>query len=153
MLLDSQAECPIVFGITTMSPGINIGPRKYIYLWLTLSLNLSVTALTGEFLLWLRSLEIQTFKRCSTASHPAGRIWWMARKAKKILGPGLARKYYSALAIVYGFSKQYSHVLVTIIYHVRQSRIWCYLLVVCFNRPNSHHSKSFPIFPKRLQGS
>lgn len=36
--------------------------------------------------------------------YPAGRIWWMARKAKKILGPGLVRKYYSAVAIMYAFS-------------------------------------------------
>ena len=38
----------------------------------------------------------------------------MARKAKKILGPGFARKYYSALAIVYEFFIRYPHVLVKV---------------------------------------
>ncbi|KAF5354191.1 hypothetical protein D9756_007163 [Leucocoprinus leucothites] len=28
------------------------------------------------------------------------RIWWMARQARKILGPTLARRYYSAMVII-----------------------------------------------------
>lgn len=39
-------------------PNINIGPRKYIYMWLTLSLNLGVTALTGEFFGDPRGLDV-----------------------------------------------------------------------------------------------
>ncbi|KAF9450828.1 hypothetical protein P691DRAFT_428104 [Macrolepiota fuliginosa MF-IS2] len=66
-----------ILGLIIMSgPTLRAGRRKFLYMWLTLALNISVTALT------------------------AGRIWWMANKARRILGPALARRYYSALATI-----------------------------------------------------
>ncbi|KAF9450827.1 hypothetical protein P691DRAFT_757805 [Macrolepiota fuliginosa MF-IS2] len=64
--------------IFTIAPAGNLALRGklYIYLWLSLSLNLLVTFLT------------------------AIRIWWMARQTSRILGPAIARKYYSAVAII-----------------------------------------------------
>lgn len=50
--------------------------RGYNYMWLALAHNILVTALI------------------------ATRIWWMARQARKILGPTLARRYYSAMVII-----------------------------------------------------
>lgn len=45
-------------------------------MWIALAFNIVVTALN------------------------ATRIWWMAREARKVLGPSLARRYYSAMAII-----------------------------------------------------
>ncbi|KAF5359452.1 hypothetical protein D9756_003061 [Leucocoprinus leucothites] len=58
------------------SPLAWIRERGYVYMWLTLAFNTIITALN------------------------ASRIWWMAREARKILGPTLAQRYYSAMVII-----------------------------------------------------
>lgn len=40
-------------------PAMETGKRRYMYMWLTLSLNISVTALTGEFLGQLHTRAVQ----------------------------------------------------------------------------------------------
>ncbi|KAJ3575781.1 hypothetical protein NP233_g864 [Leucocoprinus birnbaumii] len=49
--------------------------KEHIFLWLTLSLNVSVTALI------------------------ASRIWWMANKVRTLLGNDFARRHYSFIAM------------------------------------------------------
>ncbi|KAF5343972.1 hypothetical protein D9756_011432 [Leucocoprinus leucothites] len=66
-----------VCGMVIMSEAVqSIGWRKFVYLWLTMSLNVLVTTLTVV------------------------RVWWMGHQVRKALGSGLARKYYSFLAVI-----------------------------------------------------
>ncbi|KAF5353939.1 hypothetical protein D9756_007156 [Leucocoprinus leucothites] len=50
--------------------------RRYIYIWMALGFNIVVTVLN------------------------ASRIWWLSREVRKVLGPTLTRKYYSAMVII-----------------------------------------------------
>ncbi len=121
-------------------PGVPIADRKYNYLWFSFALNVSVTALTGKFT--VAGMQTSRFN-----SHlPASRIWWMARKAHKILGPVLTQKYYSAVAIVYVSPQWYCatmYIFLRLADRISQNRIWSHLLLVHSGRPNSSIGQYF----------
>ncbi|KAF8895288.1 hypothetical protein BD779DRAFT_715080 [Infundibulicybe gibba] len=73
ILLLSATVCGYLFQSDNLS---SLHLSFPIYLWMTLALNSLVTILT------------------------AGRIWWMSRKTRQILGGDLVRRYKSAIAVI-----------------------------------------------------
>jgi hypothetical protein len=64
---------------------------SWVYVMLTFSLNVILTCLIGEFLIYHRQ-DIFVNK------YTAGRIWWLSWKGKRILDRQHRRRYYVAMA-------------------------------------------------------
>ncbi|KAF8869936.1 hypothetical protein BD779DRAFT_631453 [Infundibulicybe gibba] len=85
ILLLAATICGYLFEGAT-SPSLK---RSFpIYLWMTFTLNILVTILT------------------------AGRIWWISRKARRILGSDLVKKYNSAIAVIVESGAIYSSYII-----------------------------------------
>ncbi|KIM43571.1 hypothetical protein M413DRAFT_443497 [Hebeloma cylindrosporum] len=70
------------------------------FLFATVTLNTLVTVLMGMFSHVQTTCAALRFPLWTLTPLSAGRIWWIARKARSILGPGLSSKYNTMIAMI-----------------------------------------------------
>lgn len=102
----SQFLCVLLVNIRILACGYvldgeatGLHGKEWVYLVMTLVLNMILTILTGELIV-PRSLVILPLENANE-SLAAGRIWWLASKAKLILDSGLLRRYSATITILY----------------------------------------------------
>ncbi|KAF8811104.1 hypothetical protein BYT27DRAFT_7090088 [Phlegmacium glaucopus] len=101
LLLLGGSVCGYTF-IALSTEEYRFRPLLVAFLFTTVALNLLVTILMGVFF-----PPLQFFSRLMK-EFLAGRIWWIARKARSILGPRLSSKYNTMIAIIVESSIIYS---------------------------------------------